>query len=120
MELRAQVRATIMLGLKSPKKDPKPTHIFVQQVNNFQDLVNKISPYVGENIFLPKSLTNGSVRINIRTSNDDYWKIVSDLCRKNVQFYTYQLIERAFEVVIRNLQHSVDPTDIKIELQTKG
>lgn len=53
------------------------------------------------------------VKINT-TTVESYQKLVSEFRANKVKFYTYQFkIKRAFKVVIRHLNYSIGPADIK-------
>ncbi len=104
---------------KAPKS-PSILPIFIQGVNNFQDMLKDISSIIPTDAYTAKSLLNGNVCVNTFTA-DNYRTLVSSLRNKSTSFYTYQFkSERAFKVVIRNLHHSINTADIQDALTEAG
>jgi len=56
--------------MQQSKKVLKLTHIFMQQVDNFEDVVEEIFSLVDNAAFTAKSLANGSVRVDLNTAED--------------------------------------------------
>lgn len=86
--------------------------MFIQNVNNFKEMVKSLNEIVYENCFTAKALLNDVVKINVNTP-DNFRKLVSGLRATSRVFYTYQLkSERIYKIVIRNLYYPVVINDI--------
>ncbi len=104
----------------STVKTIKPPPIFLQGILDINGLKKKIAELIALDLVTLKSLANDVVKVNVGTP-ELFWNLVKDLRKHNVKFYTYQLkTDRAFKVVIRNLHHSTDVSDIKDELAGMG
>lgn len=104
---------------KSPPS-PLPPPIFIKSVINFDQLCIKIKEIINpEDQFICKSSING-IKLTTNTPNA-YRAIIKFLQESKAEFHTYQIKQdRAFRVVIRNLHHSTDITNIKNELEDLG
>lgn len=97
----------------------KPPPIFVDNVSNIQPLISLLDK-VAKNQFELKNLKNQQVKI-IPKNPETYKKILSELEKKNTEFFTYKLKEeRSFKVILRNLHPSVDTEELKKELLERG
>ena len=101
-------------------KAVKPPPIFIQGVTCFKSMVEALAKFIDKSSFNTKALANDVVKITV-DSPDNFRKIVKGLKDSNIAFYTYQLkSERAFKVIIRNLHHTVETSEIKSALVENG
>jgi hypothetical protein len=76
-------------------------------------MVEYLAETVEEEQYYSKALPNKTVKININSPNT-YRRLVKRLQEDKIIHHTYQLRnERAYRVVLRNLQHSIRPHDIQ-------
>ena len=107
-------------GNTTERKKTPPPPIFVQSVNDYKGMLDRITQTIPKEHFVTKGIANDAVRININEV-DSYRKLIKEFRARDIKFFTYQIkAERAFKVVVRNLHHSIKPEDIKQELQEKG
>lgn len=99
---------------------PKPPPIFIPHVENITKMVSDFTKVIPITEFYYKSLKDGQVRVVIK-SVEYYRKIIKYLESAGKSYHTFQLKpERAFRVVIKDLHHSTDITDIKAILLSRG
>ena len=102
-----------------PIKILKSPPIFINGVDNIRPLIELLNK-IAENKYTIKILSNNEVKI-IPHSPEKYVPIVEELKKKNTQFYTYQMKQnKPYKCVLRNIHPSVDPKDIKIEIENLG
>lgn len=102
------------------QKSFKPPPIYMQGIVNYSGMINKLAEFVDINKIATKSLSNSTVKVTVETP-DIFRKLLKDLRSNNITFYTYQLkSERAYKVVIRNLQYSTNIDEIKKALTEAG
>jgi hypothetical protein len=88
----------------------KPPPIFIYRVTNYNQMVEYLTTAVKEEQYYCKTLSNDTIKVTTGTS-DSYRKLIKLLRQDNIVFHTYQLREeRAYRMVIRNLQPSI-PTE---------
>ena len=98
----------------------KPSPIYVYAVTNYRDMVKCLTEILEEEQYCCKALPNETVKINVNTS-DCYRRPIKRLRDDKTVPHTSQIgEERAYRVVIRNLHHSIPPTEIRAELETLG
>lgn len=105
-----------------PAPTPKPPPIYLRETSNKQ-LIEDIKSCIGENHFYLADLKRGQLtETKIQTFKEtDYCKIVGLLEKKNKKYYTYQLKSaKGLKVVIKGIDHNVDPNDIKADLEELG
>jgi hypothetical protein len=96
---------------------PKPPPIFIYVVVNYNKMVNKLTEVIEQEQYSTKSMADNIIEINC-TAPETYRKLVGFLKDNNIVHHTYQLNEeRAFWVVIKYLQHSVNTKEIENQLQ---
>lgn len=104
---------------KNIEREAKPPPIYVDKVNNIQPLTKLLKEIV-PNEYELKILREDQVKINPKTSSA-YTTIVQELKKKNTEFHTFQpKQERGFKVVLKNLHHSTDITEIRDEIVNLG
>lgn len=105
-----------------PPTTHKPPPIYLRETSNKQ-LVEDIKNCIGENHFYLADLKRGQLtETKIQTFKEtDYCKVVGLLEEKNKKFYTYQLKSaKGLKVVIKGIDHSVEPNEIKADLEKLG
>jgi hypothetical protein len=67
-----------------------------------------------------KALAGNKVKIQPTTS-DSYRAIMKALTEKNTEFHTFKPKEdRSYRVVLKNMHYSINPADIKTEIEKLG
>jgi hypothetical protein len=98
----------------------KPPPIYVYGVTNYRDMVKYHTEILQEEQYYCKALPNGTVKINVNTS-ESYRRLIKRLQDDKIVHHTYEIREeRAYRVVLRNLHHSIPPNEIQAELETHG
>ena len=104
------------------EKSFKPPPIYLTEPTT-TDLVKKIIAVIGENNFSVTLVKHGKIyqtKIQVK-HEDNYRKLVNDLEKSKRGFYTHQLKSaKGLQVVIKGIDQSVDPEDIKDALKEKG
>ena len=101
------------------QRTPPTPPIFVVDVIDIQTMIKSLERDISKEDYNLK-ITNNKVRI-LPTNPDAYRKITKILRALNANFHTYQLKEeRPFWVVLRNIHHSADIDELKIELSKLG
>jgi hypothetical protein len=110
-------------NLKTPNtssKEPKPPPIYIYGVNNFEAMLDNLVTVTKNDTYAVKALPNDIMKIMPNTP-ETYRKITQHVRDENIIHHTYQLKqERAYRIVIRDLHHSIPPSDIIEELNKKG
>ncbi|GAB0087437.1 uncharacterized protein DMENIID0001_017390 [Sergentomyia squamirostris] len=105
-------------GRDQPKQPPPPP-IFVHNVEQIQPLYTLLDE-MAPNDYILKPFVNNQVKIQLKTI-DLYRSVLKALQEKGTQLHSYQIkSERTFRVVLRNLHHSTDLTELKKQLAEKG
>ncbi|KAK2577876.1 hypothetical protein KPH14_002850 [Odynerus spinipes] len=98
----------------------KPPPIFLQNIANYPSMLESLKVTLTTAQFICKTLPQNTVKVNTN-SIESYRKLVHFLRQNEVMFHTYQpKQERAYRVVLKNLDHSIPTNDIKEELTEKG
>jgi hypothetical protein len=98
---------------------PKPSPIYVSDVTTISPLIQLLEQIVEQQYEL-KALTNNHVKIQPKNS-DSYQTIVKVLAEKQAEFHTYKSKEeRNYRVVLKNMQYSINPEDIKMGTEKLG
>lgn len=98
----------------------KPPPIYIQDVENYPNMLACIETSLGKEEFYCKTFANNNVKVNTKTP-DAYRKLVHLLKQNKVAHHTFQpRQERAYRVVIKNLHHSIPTEEIKEALVSKG
>lgn len=96
----------------------KPPPVFIPSISNVKDLTALLSASVTD--FTVRIIGNNQAKIQPATT-DGYREIVKILQQNGAEFHTYQLkSEKKYRVVVRNLHHSADIDDIKLEIENHG
>jgi hypothetical protein len=105
---------------RQERKDPAPPPIFVPRITNMQRLTATIEQVVNRSNYTLKIINNDTVKII--TTKLEYHKVILDILKdKKVEFHTYQARQhRAYRVVIRNLQHSVQLELAREDIERMG
>jgi hypothetical protein len=83
-------------------------------------MVKYLTEILEEEQYYCKVLPNGTVKININTS-ESYRRLIKRLQDDKIVNHTYQIREEtAYRVVLHNLHHSIPPNEIQAELETHG
>ncbi|GAB0086549.1 hypothetical protein DMENIID0001_006350 [Sergentomyia squamirostris] len=105
-------------GRDQPRQPPPPP-IFVHNVEQIQPLYTLLDE-MAPNGYILKPFVNNQVKIQLKTI-DLYRSVLKALQEKGTQLHSYQIkSERTFRVVLRNLHHSTDLTELKKQLAEKG
>lgn len=107
--------------LAAPPK-PRPPPIYLREVST-NALIRELKSCVGEKNFHLVDLKRGQLtETKIQATEEvHYCKIVKMLETKNKHYYTYQLKSaKGLKVVLKGIDHNVDPDDIKSDLQGQG
>lgn len=113
-------------GTSSEKPQPpttevthKPPPIFVSDVTVLPPLLQLLDQIAPQQYEI-KALANNQVRIK-PSIPEAYRAIVKSLSEKNTSFHTYKpKEERSYRVVLKNLHYSINPLDIKTEIEKLG
>lgn len=98
----------------------KPPPIFIYGVTNYKQMIEYLTSAVEEEQYYCKSLANGTIKINVITT-ESYRRLIKLLQQDNIVHHTYQIREeRAYRVVIRNLHPSIPMETIKQEIAKYG
>ena len=101
------------------QRSPPPPSIFVNDVIDIQTMIKSLERDISKEDYNLK-ITNNQVKI-LPTNPEAYRKLTKILRALNANFHTYQLKEeRPFRVVLRNIHHSADIDELKIELSKLG
>ena len=101
------------------ERSPPPPPIFVNDVIDIQTMIKSLERDISKEDYNLK-ITNNQVKI-LLTNPEAYRKLTKTLRALNSNFHTYQLKEeRPFRVVLRNIHHSADIDELKIELSKLG
>ena len=101
------------------QRSPPPPAIFVNDVIDIQTMIKSLERDISKEDYNLK-ITNNQVKI-LPTNPEAYRKLTKILRALNANFHTYQLKEeRPFRVVLRNIHHSADIDELKIELSKLG
>jgi hypothetical protein len=93
---------------------PPPTYI--QDVTTIPPLL-QLQEQVAPHKYETKALANNQVKVQPTTS-DSYRAIINGLAEKFTEFHTYKSKEdHTYKVVLKNMHYSVDPADIKTEIE---
>lgn len=104
---------------KTEKNESKPPPIFVSGVQNMNPL-NKLLTEIAVDHYTLKALSENQVRIQ-PTSSEAYTTIVKALASKKTEFHTYQPKQnKPFKIVIKNIHYSIDPDEIKQNIEDLG
>lgn len=110
------------LGQPQPSTLSRPPPIFLREAIS-SSLVSSLSNLVGNNNFHVVSHTAGKIKetkIQIYTEKN-YRIVTSYLDKEKKNYYTYQLkSSKGLSVVIKGIESSVDPNEIKHALSEKG
>jgi hypothetical protein len=94
----------------------KPLLIYIQDVNTIPPLLQLLEQ-VAPRKYKTKAITNNLVKVQPTTS-DSYRAIFKALEEKCTEFHKYKPREdRSYRVVIKNMRYSIDPANIKTELE---
>ena len=97
------------------QRRPPPPPIFINDVIDIQTMTKSLGRDISKENYNLK-ITNNQVKI-LPTNPEAYRKLTKTLRALNANFHTYQLKEeRPFRVVLRNIHHSADIDELKIEL----
>ena len=100
-------------------RSPPPPPIFVIDVIDIQTITKSLERDISKEDYNLK-IANNQVKI-LPTNPEAYRKLTKTLRALNANFHTYQLKEeRPFRVVLRNIHHSADIDELKIELSKLG
>jgi hypothetical protein len=66
-----------------------------------------------------KALPDNQVKVQPKTS-ESYRTIIKALTEKRKEFHTYKLKERRYRVVLKNMHYSINPEEIKTEIEKLG
>lgn len=105
-----------------PTTLPKPPPIYLREASS-KSLIGDIEKCIGDNNFYLADLKRGQVtETKIQTSKEAYYcKVVELLEKQNKNFYTFQLKSaKGLKVVLKGIDHNVDPDEIKADLVEKG
>ena len=101
------------------QRSPPPPPIFLNDVIDIQTMIKSLERDISKEDYNLK-ITNNQVKILPRNP-EAYRKLTKTLRALNANFHTYQLKEeRPFWVVLRNIHHSADIDELKIELSKLG
>lgn len=107
-------------AISMPK--PRPPPIYIREASN-NKLIESIQSCVGKNNFYVVDIKRGQLsETKVQAFTEAYYcNIVELLEKNNKQFYTYQLKSaKGLKVVIKGIDHNVDPADIKKDLIEQG
>ena len=94
--------------------------LFVYGVTNFPHMVRSLRNIVDDDQYTTKCMADNTVKIN-STTPETYRSLIRHMQDNNVIHHTYQSKEaRAYRIVLKHVHHSVNITNIKIELEGKG
>ena len=103
-------------------KSPKPPPVYVREQTS-TTLIKFITTVIGENSFYVASIKRGIIfetKIQVNTE-DIFRKLISEFEKVKKNFYTYQLKSgKGLQVVIKGIDPSVEPEEIKCSLQHNG
>jgi hypothetical protein len=95
----------------SPTKVPKPP-LSTYNIPPLMQLLHQTAPQQ----YVITALANNQVRVQPTTA-DSYRSITHTLTDKHTEFHTFKLKEeRNYRVVLKHMQHSINPDDIKSEI----
>uniref|UniRef100_A0A1B0GHS3 Putative nucleic-acid-binding protein from transposon x-element n=1 Tax=Lutzomyia longipalpis TaxID=7200 RepID=A0A1B0GHS3_LUTLO len=101
-------------------KEPKPSPIFLYNLEDIAPLRDYLSKVAGEEKFSLKCLINGAIKVQVLTA-EAYNAVIKYSSEKRLELHTYQFkSERAFRVVLKGLHSSTKAEDIKTELERLG
>jgi hypothetical protein len=98
---------------------PKPPLIFVSNVTTISPLIQLIE-HIAKQQYDIKALSGNQIRVQPKTP-DAYRTIVKALEEKNTTFHTYKpKDECSYRVVLKNMHFSIDPEEIKYEIENSA
>lgn len=100
----------------------KPPPIYLRE-HSSNKLIKQLKESIGENNFYLADLKRGQLyETKIQTTKEMFYcKVVDLLEKQNKHFYTYQLKSaKGLKVIIKGIDHQVDPNDIKADLEEAG
>jgi hypothetical protein len=102
-----------------PEHPPKPTPIYIQYFTTIPPLL-QLPVNVAPHKYETKALANNKIKIHSKPS-DSYRAIIKALAEKCTEFHTYKPKEdRFYRVVLKNMHYSINPADIKTEIENLG
>jgi hypothetical protein len=102
-----------------PKEPHPPTPIFLASPINYIELCKNLKQITKNEGFICKS-TAKNIKINLQSSNS-YRTIIKLFHENNLEYHIYQTREEKFyEVVMKNLHHSIPTNFIKEEIKNHG
>jgi len=105
-----------------PIKSYKPPPIYLREKNS-SALVNNLTQIIGKDKFHVVSVRKGKIEETkvVIYEEKDYRKVVKSFDEATKNYYTYQLkSSKGLVVVLRGIEHEVDPNEIKEALETQG
>lgn len=106
-------------SLPGKNSQPKPPPIYITNVTTVPPLL-KLLDQITPQLYDLKALANNQVRVQPHTP-DSYRLITKALLDRHTQFHTYKPKEdRPYRVVLRNMHYSIDPAEIKAEINNLG
>lgn len=100
-------------------RENRPPPIFIQGVKNISPLTNLLQTICKDNYEI-KVLNNDQVKVQPKNT-EAYTSITKALIDKKTEFHTYKIKEeRSFRVVLKNIHYSVDPEELKTEIEQHG
>lgn len=100
-------------------KNDQPPPIYVKGITNFSNLRNAIAELIGQDSFTCKSTTT-HLKIQPDTP-DNYRTLIHFLKDEKAEYHTYQSqSDKSLRVVIKNIHHTTEPTEITSALEEIG
>jgi hypothetical protein len=98
---------------------PKPPSIYITDVKNISPLI-QLSEQIVKQQYEIIALADNQVKFQPKTS-ESYRTIIKALAENHTEFHTYKLKKgRSYRVVLKNMHHSINPEDIKTEIEKPG
>ena len=105
--------------IQHTQKNPPPPPIFIDDVIDIQTMIKSIEKDINTEDCILK-IKNNQVK-TLPANRDSYRKLTKLLKTLNANFHTYQLKqERPFRMVLRNIHHSANLDELKLELLNHG
>jgi hypothetical protein len=99
-----------------PQNMPKHSPIYITDVQNISPLIQLLGQ-IAKQQYEIKALAVNQVKVQTKTS-ESYRIIIKALAKKCTQFHMYKLKEEiSYRVVLKNMQYSINPEEIKTEIE---
>jgi hypothetical protein len=102
-----------------PENIPNPPPIYITDIKNISPLVQLLEQ-IAKQQYEIKALADNQVKVQPKTY-ESYRTVIKALAKKHTEFHTYKLKEeRTYRAVLKNMHYSINPQEIKTEIEKLG